>query len=1771
MRKGLIFKKGIIIVLAAAVVTSAAPVMGVSGWGVMNAKAEETTTEKIPEYLLMGSTRLIDNGEFQDDGVSGNDDTIYQGTNWYYDITRNQLVLENASISGNITIQNGDLSIMLSGTNTMRSDMVIQSILTESGIVPTLEINGNNHNGSLSCGSISVADLGLNNNNLKIIGATLETSPIECSGSLTIENSHVVANEEDHSNVINGDKINIVDSYVEAKATTERYEGEVIRSNQQINVSGSQIVVSRALACQEPVLSDCDFSNSVITKQWNDIETGDDVTKTYVYGKAALKEDLTIASGESIEFDSSASIANLDKLIVKDGATILIDGAEHKHNTNGNITYIWQDDKEHTKGVACKDCPIGYVTKETESHNYNSQGFCTECDAYQPAVLTTDKYDIDNDDSKDKVYEIGNAGQLYWFAGLVNGTLSGVAQNVSANAVLTADIVVNKNVLKSDGTLNEGTFKEWTPITGSSNSTYSGIFDGQNHTISGLYFNQEDSYAVGLFGRNNGKIANAGILDSYFYGTSKVGGVCGNNYTGTISNCYNTGSVSGIGTAGGVCGYNYTGSITNCYNTGNVSGSSGFVGGVSGYNSKGTIINSYNAGSVSGLEYVGGVSGINYTGSITDCYNIGSVSGSEGNVGGVNGYNDGGTITNSYNAGSVSGTERYVGGVSGYNDGGTITNCYNVGSVGGSGYVGGVNGWNKGIITNCYNTGSVSGTGVNVGGVIGRNESNASITNCYYDSTIYTGNAIGANDGTTEKVEGKTTEQFKTGEVTYLLQNGQSEEIWGQTIGTDTYPVLRGAKVYKSITYMGCNDSSEIASVSYSNEKKDVFGKHNFEDGICRYCGEKLAATVTKGDETISCVSLPEAISYAENMPGSVVTVMEDTNTALDINNPDSDFTIDINGHKIDDINVNNGKITIIASKTGGYVKGELDIQKDSTVTIGDVKISGTIYTTGQLILNGGDIYRIILADETIKLYFDNSDIKINEGIYLFGAYGEEIIINAEPHNVIPIVLDGISVQQGAAYAVAGDGIALKSDWFNVSSNDSIIDLSTSIEDNKLRIVALLNDKVYAELDENKNITYSGSELKPSVKVYYNRNYMSSVQLKEGSDYNVTYSNNINTGTATAIVTGIGAYSGTKKVTFTIEPKKISSPTFDGLKPEYTYTGQKVEPEFALMDGDTVIPSSEYEVSYSDNTEVGTAAITITDVMGGNYDINCKAEFDIVKADPVISELPVADPISYDPHKTLNEASISGGAVIGVSGENITGTWSWADDSAVPAVDVTDYDVVFTPDEQEHYNPVSGTVQVNVSKADVNVVDLPVASAITYGDDLAKAVISGGRVSFDGIDQVEIPGTFAWKDESIKPFVSDSDKTLYTVVFTPADSVNYNTAEAEITVNVSKAAMPNFVMSVDNTHKTVGSISLPGDWTWLDKDTETVIKAGGSVEATAVYVGDDKENYDSTELKITIYRAACSEGKTVKYTLKGEKAPTCTKSGTGHTECSICGDVMSTGVYVKELGHKWNSGRVTRKPTYTATGVKTFTCTVCKATKIGSIAKLATTDISKKTSKITVSGIENKIYNGKVHTQKSLVVKAGAKTLRLNKDYTVTYSKNKAVGKASVTICGKNAYSGKITKTFTIVKAAKGKTYTVGKFRYTITGAKADGTGTVAIAGTTYSRSDKKFASLTIADTVVIGDVRFKITSVSANAFSRYTALKNVTIGNNVTSIGANAFLSCKNLKKMTIKTAKLRSVGAKAFSGTYSKITFAVPRNKATAYKKLIKKGSPSAKAIYK
>ena len=788
--------------------------------------AETALAKNMPVSLAIyddesgtGDITIIKAGVLQADGVPDNEDTIYQGTNWYYDGAKNQLVLNGASIR-DVICKGGDLSILLSGENTLSGEIQFNV----DGGSNTLEINGGNDNGSLiGKGEITVGTGDDSTNNLKITGATTETVDIECNGDLTIEKSHIVACPDGNLSALSGNTVSITDSYVKAKSTEDMVNP--ISSQNGITISGSQILVETGKAFgEESVIQNVNSSNSVITKKWKDYETDATVTKTYVYGKATLKEDLTIASGESIEFESGASITNPEKLTLADGARLLVNGVEHTHNTDGDVTYTWKDDNNHIINVACKDCPIGYVTTETQSHSIGENGFCACNEVYQPAELTTDKYDMDGDDSKDAVYEISNAGQLYWFAGLVNGTLSGVTQNTSANAVLTADIVVNKNVLKSDGTVNEGTFKEWTPIGNSYNGSYTGIFEGQNHTISGLYFKQENTEEVGFFGYNRGKISNVGILDSYFCGFSQVGGVCGYN-SSTITNCYNKGVVDGTAdrasSFGGVCGCNL-GILTNCYNTGIVKGQL-FVGGVSGNNGK-TITNCYNTGIVKGHEWVGGVSGENS-----------------------------GTIINCNNEGKVSGTEYYVGGVSGENKK-TITNCYNTGIVSGQSYVGGVNGYNiNGTIINCNATGEVNGTGSYVGGVIGMNLNKGTITNCYYDSTIYTGAAIGDDKGTTTKAEGKTTDEFKTGEVAYLLQESQTdtEIIWGQTIGTDTYPTLGGAKVYKTAIYKGCEGKpGEPVSYEYSNTEKNTYGDHPDadNDGRCDNCsaiidgiGAKLA------------------------------------------------------------------------------------------------------------------------------------------------------------------------------------------------------------------------------------------------------------------------------------------------------------------------------------------------------------------------------------------------------------------------------------------------------------------------------------------------------------------------------------------------------------------------------------------------------------------------------------------------------------------------------------------------------------------------------------------------------------------------------------------------------------------------------------------------------------------------------------------------------------------------------------------------------------------
>lgn len=663
-----------------------------TGWGSLTVQAEEA--EKIPTDLKVGTK---DEDQVIKDGAVINK----EGTGWNYNVTTNILTLTNANL-GDIIYDGGDLNLQIKGDNTIGQIDSKENAIYITGI----------ENGKLACTDIAV-------------------------DTFSVENIELNASND----------INVKTATVKnVKLNTSTYLDTNI-----LNCSGSQIntadrvFVGGSLNCVDSEIRAGKIDFSAIKRTYTDSIVVDNMNNTArIYGAATLCEDLTIPRAGTIMFAEGASITNLDKLTVEEDAKIFVNykmdeyGSEsyekHTHNTEATKGGTYIDSQKHYENVACKDCPIGYVTetKVEQEHTYEN-GFCKACDAYEPAVLNSDH-----------VYEIGNAGQLYWFADKVNKEFYG-----NANAVLTEDIVVNKNVL-NDGDLTKGVdgLRNWTPI-----EHYSGTFDGAQHTISGIYCVSDTINEAGIFQltTSSATVENVGVLDSYF----------------RLKEGYDV---------GGIVGYN-SGIIRNCYN-------------------EAMVINLYD-----GINYLGGICGVNEGGTIIGCYNTGKV------------------------ANSVFGTR--AGGICGRSNN-TILNCYNTGSVMGGYMVGGICGSNEssptsGLIENCYNIGTIN-TITNDNDckrniAVIENET-AVVKNCYYLEDNY----IAEEDG----ASGRDADDFASGEIAYLLQEGQDDPVWGQTLaeeGGDPYPVLGGKTVYQNETYSGCTKETSL-TIEYSNEEKDIKFTH---------------------------------------------------------------------------------------------------------------------------------------------------------------------------------------------------------------------------------------------------------------------------------------------------------------------------------------------------------------------------------------------------------------------------------------------------------------------------------------------------------------------------------------------------------------------------------------------------------------------------------------------------------------------------------------------------------------------------------------------------------------------------------------------------------------------------------------------------------------------------------------------------------------------------------------------------------------------------------
>lgn len=133
---------------------------------------------------------------------------------------------------------------------------------------------------------------------------------------------------------------------------------------------------------------------------------------------------------------------------------------------------------------------------------------------------------------------------------------------------------------------------------------------------------------------------------------------------------------------------------------------------------------------------------------------------------------------------------------------------------------------------------------------------------------------------------------------------------------------------------------------------------------------------------------------------------------------------------------------------------------------------------------------------------------------------------------------------------------------------------------------------------------YNGNELKPSVSLTYKYK-----TLKKGTDYTVSYSNNINAGTAIVTITGIGSYEGTASTTFQIKPRSLREITARKISTQ-EYTGQEITPKLNLTyKGKTLTENVDYVAVYSNNIEPGNGVVNIQGK--GNFTEQRKLVFSI--------------------------------------------------------------------------------------------------------------------------------------------------------------------------------------------------------------------------------------------------------------------------------------------------------------------------------------------------------------------------------------------------------------------------------------------------------------------------------------------------------------------------------------------------------------------------------
>ena len=346
-----------------------------------------------------------------------------------------------------------------------------------------------------------------------------------------------------------------------------------------------------------------------------------------------------------------------------------------------------------------------------------------------------------------------------------------------------------------------------------------------------------------------------------------------------------------------------------------------------------------------------------------------------------------------------------------------------------------------------------------------------------------------------------------------------------------------------------------------------------------------------------------------------------------------------------------------------------------------------------------------------------------------------------------------------------------------------------------------------------EDATYTGQELTPAVTVK-----AGPTTLTRGTDYNVSYSDNVNAGTGTVTITGMGSYTGTKTATFSIAQKPLASSMAEAI-PDQAYTGDACNPKPVLKDGGTTLREGvDYQVDYGANVDAGKCSLTVTGM--GNYGGTLQVPYTIKKAsigDASAAAVPdqtyTGSPIAPSPTLSYNGRTLAEGTDYSLAYSNntaagtatiiITGKKNFEGTKAV-AFHITPADI-----SGAKVSPIAGqTYTGGELRPDVTVtlagktlaagVDYTVAYSDNTNAGTAKATVTGTGnytgslaasfkiVAADIVDtDVYIPHQ-TYTGEKIEPSVTVTldGKTLtagtdYTVTY--SDNIDVGTASVVIT------------------------------------------------------------------------------------------------------------------------------------------------------------------------------------------------------------------------------------------------------------------------------------------------------------------------------------------------------------------------------------------------------